>query len=321
MSSRNRPSGKLRPEFHPDLTAGRFIPPISLGPKLTRLMQKMPVKKTTGPDDILVEDVVIPGPAGAPTVLVRSYRPLSVRSPMPALLWLHGGGMVIGTYLTEEKANIARVRRLGITVVSVEYRLAPNNPAPAALEDAYAALTWLVTHAAERSIDPGRIAIGGESAGGGLAAALALYAHDQRDITPIFQLLVYPMLDDRTVLRADMDTRSARMWTPKSNRWGWSAHLGQEPGNADVSPYAAPARRSDLSGLPPAWIGVGTLDIFYDEDLAYADRLRNSGTKCEFMEIQGAFHGFDLVFTRANVTKTFWEAQIGALDRALFPAD
>ncbi|MHA7274840.1 alpha/beta hydrolase [Arthrobacter sp. TMT4-20] len=319
MTQRTNRKSEPQPAFHPDLAAGRFIPPISVGPRLTKVMQKLPVKKTTAPDDILVEDIQIPGPAGAPEVLVRSYRPRATRGPMPALLWLHGGGMVVGNYLAEEDASIARVRRLGITVLSVEYRLAPNNPAPAALEDAYAALSWLVAHAPERSIDPARIAIGGESAGGGLAAALALYAHDHGVITPVFQLLIYPMLDDRTVLRPDMDTRSARMWTPQSNKWGWSAYLAQEPGGAGVSPYAAPARRSDLSGLPPAWIGVGTLDIFYDEDLDYATRLRDSGTDCQFEEIPGAFHGFDLVFTKANVTKAFWEAQIQALDRALFP--
>lgn len=236
---------------------------------------------------------------------------------MPALLWIHGGGFVIGGPLQDERTNVAFVRNLGITVAAVRYRLSPEHPAPAALEDAYAALTWLFANAEERGIDTRRIAVGGASAGGGLAAGLTLLAHDRGEIAPCFQLLVYPMLDDRTVLRDDLDIKHVRMWTPGSNRYGWTAYLGHEPGSRATSVYAAPARRENLSGLPPAWIGVGTLDLFHDEDLDYAQRLADAGVPAEVLVVHGAFHGFDSIFTRSEVTKEFWRAQARAL-RAAF---
>lgn len=303
--------------FHPELTAARYIPPFSIGPLLTGIFNRLPVKQSTPPEDLLVEDVKVPGPPGAPPVLMRLYRPRAARTPMPALLWLHGGGMVLGNHLMDEASSIAIARTLGITVASVEYRLAPQHPAPAAVEDAYAALTWLFDHSAERSIDKERIAIGGGSAGGGIAAGLALLAHDRAEITPAFQLLIYPMLDDRTVLRTDIDTRGHRLWTASSNRWGWGAYLGRPPGGSDVSPYAAPARRADLSGLPPAWIGIGTLDLFYDENISYAKRLEEGGVPCELYVVPGAFHGFNGAFPKKNVSKDFWRAQVSALHRAL----
>ena len=148
-----------------------------------------------------------------------------------------------------------------------------------------------------------RIAIAGASAGGGLAATLAIYAHDKGEVRPAFQLLVYPMLDDRTVTRADHDTRNVRVWTPKSNRFGWTSYLGAEPGSTGVSPYAAAARREDLSGLPPAWIGVGQIDLFHDEDVEYARRLVEAGVACTLSIVPGAFHGFDAVFRKAAVTR------------------
>jgi acetyl esterase/lipase len=153
------------------------------------------------------------------------------------------------------------------------------------VQDCYAVMEWLVDNATEQGIDPERIALGGASAGGGLAAATALLAHDRGRVLPAFQLLVYPMLDDRTVLRRDLDTTHARFWRPKSNRYAWSAYLGAEAGGDDVSDYAAPARRTDLSGLPPAWIGVGTLDLFHAEDVDYAHRLRRAGVPVDLVVI------------------------------------
>jgi acetyl esterase/lipase len=304
--------------FHPDLAIGRFIPPVSVGPRLATLAQRGGRRERDIPEDMLIDDVQVPGVNGAPPVNVRLYRPRILNGVAPALLWIHGGGMVLGDHLQDEASNIAFARTLGITVASVNYRLAPAHPAPAAVEDAYAALSWLVEHATERGIDASRIAIGGASAGGGVAAGLALYAHDRGDIRPAFQLLVYPMIDDRTVLRTDMDTKNVRVWTPGSNRFGWTSYLAQEPGSADVSPYAAPARREDVSGLPPAWIGVGTLDLFHDEDLRYAERLAAAGVPCEITLVEGAFHGFDALFARKPVSREFWRAQAAALRSALF---
>ena len=209
------------------------------------------------------------------------------------------------------------MRELGIPVIAARYRLAPEHPAPAAVHDAYSALAWLAAEAGSLGVDPRRIAIGGASAGGGLAAALALYAHDLGEVRPAFQLLVYPMLDDRTVTRADHHVPGVRAWTPKSNRFGWSSYLGTEPGSPGVSAYAAPARRDDLTGLPPAWIGVGSNDLFHDEDLAYARRLRDAGVPCELLVVDGAFHGFDAIFAKAQVSRSFWVAQATALRGAL----
>lgn len=290
--------------FHPDLTLGRFIPQLSFGPRITRLLQRRKVRTPAAPDDMLIEDVTAPG------VSLRRYRPRSLEGAAPALLWSHGGGYLIGNPEQDEARSITFARELGITVAAIRYRLAPAHPSPAAVQDAHAALLWL---AAQPGVDPERIAIGGASAGGGLTASLALYAHDRGEVRPAFQLLVYPMLDDRTVLRTDLDTRHVRVWTARSNRFGWTSYLGREPGSPDVSPYAAPARREDLSGLPPAWIGVGTLDLFLDEDLAYADRLVRAGVPCERVVVDGAFHGFDAIFGGKPVSRDFLAAQVRAL--------
>ena len=306
------------PSFHPDLRIARFIPPFFFGPRTTALVNRSRPRPRPGPEDLIVDDLIIPGPAGAPEIEMRVYRPRTAVGTTAALLWIHGGGMITGNRLSDEKSNIAFARTLGITVASVEYRLAPAHPAPAALDDVHTAFRWLVDHAAERGIDPERIAIGGASAGGGLAAGATLLARDSGGPLPAFQLLVYPMIDDRTVTRIDHDTRGVRVWTPRSNRYAWGAYLGHEPGRADaVSDYAAPARRADLGGLPPAWIGVGTNDLFHDEDVRYAERLREAGVPCELVVVDGAFHGFDIVMSRRGVSREFWRAQAAALGAAL----
>jgi len=296
---------------------GRFLPPVNIGPRLARLANRMPVRSPAPPEDMIVSDLKVLAPQGAPAVDVRMYRPASATGDIPVLVWMHGGGMILGNHLSEEESNVAFARELGIAVISVNYRLAPQSPAPAAVEDGYAVVEWLAANAAELAIDPQRIALGGASAGGGLAAATALMAHDRGRIRPAFQLLIYPMLDDRTVLRTDLDTAHTRFWRPGSNRYAWSAYLGDEAGGAAVSDYAAPARRTDLSGLPPAWIGVGTLDLFHLEDVDYAERLRRASVPVDLVVVEGAFHGFDVLFKKKPVSRRFWEAQRDALARAL----
>lgn len=304
--------------FHPDLALGRFLPPISIGPRLSELARRARPRPLDPPPGVTVEELVVPGPPDGPPVSLRVFRPAGATATVPALLWIHGGGLVLGSPEQDDRANMEFVRELGIVVASVKYRLAPRDPAPAAVEDAYAGLRGLVARAGELGIDPHRIAVGGASAGGGLAAALSLLAHDRGEVRPAFQLLVYPMLDDRTVTRTDLAGRTVRLWTAKSNRFGWTSYLGVEPGSDGVSPYAAPARRDDLRGLPPAWIGVGTLDLFHDEDLEYARRLDAAGVPCELRVVPGAFHGFDGLFPRADVTLGFRLDQVGALRTALF---
>jgi acetyl esterase/lipase len=299
--------------LHPELRKARFIPKISVTNPLNRVLGKVVKPKVPPvPPELLVEDVRVPGLSGEPDVGLRIYRPRDLVGDAPALFWIHGGGYVGGTLEQDEGLNHRFALELGITVVALRYRVAPADPWPAALHDAYAGLLWTFREAAARGIDPARIAVGGNSAGGGLAAALILFAHDRAEVSPVFQLLVYPMLDDRTVARRDHDTRDALIWTAKSNRYGWASYLGAEPGSEGVSPYAAPARREDLRGLPPAWVGVGTLDVFHDEDVVYAQRLEAAGVPCRLDVVEGAFHGFDRL-SGTSVGRAFWEEELAAL--------
>ncbi len=304
--------------FHPDLWFGSFVPRFSFGPKTVAFIRKLTRRgKLPVLDDVTVEDVDVFADGLSPAVSVRLYRPKAMKAPGPALYWMHGGGFIIGSPEQDQSAIIELVRALGLTVAAVRYRLAPEHPAPAAVEDAYAGLKWLFSHASRLQLDPKRIAIGGVSAGGGLAATLAFVAHDRNEVRPAFQLLIYPMLDDRTVTRTDLDTQHLRMWSPESNAWAWSVYLGRAPGSPGTSAYAAAARREDLSGLPPAWIGVGTLDLFHDEDVAFAKRLQDGGVLCELHVVPGAFHGFDAVFPRAGVSQAFRQEWVRVLKAAL----
>lgn len=217
----------------------------------------------------------------------------------------------------DEANNLSIVRETGIAIAAADYRLAPRHPFPAPLADCYAALRWLSTSSEALGVRPDRIAVGGASAGAGLAAGLALMAHDRGEVTVAFQLLLYPMLDDRTVLRTDIDLSHVRLWNNDCNKFGWNAYLRRDPGSADVHPYAAPARRADLTGLPPTWMGVGTFDLFHDEDLTYAQRLRESGVPCELHVVNGAYHGFDLFSPKSNLVRAFRQSYVQALQRVL----
>jgi acetyl esterase/lipase len=294
-------------EFHPDLRRiARYLPKQIVAPvtmPFIRTVERLMYRRT--PEDI--EVLTLPSGVG-----VRLFRPAAVTGQAPALLWIHGGGYVIGRAAQDDVLCRRFARELGATVASVEYRLAPENPYPASLEDCYSALQWLVRLP---SVDPARVAIGGASAGGGLAAALALLTRDRGEISLAAQLLVYPMLDDRTVDRKDLDRPGLRLWNQSSNRFGWSAYLG----GADPE-VAVPARREDVSGLPPAWLGVGAFDLFHDEDLAYAERLKAAGVPCEVEVVPGAFHGFDGIVPKAHVSQSFFKGQCAMLREAFAPA-
>ena len=293
-------------DFHPDLRRfARLAPRALVGPKTLKLVRALStgVRRKTSDH---VEALILASGVG-----VRLHRPAGISQPGPALLWIHGGGYVIGNAQQDDVLCGRFARELGITVAAVDYRLAPEHPYPAPLEDCYAALTWL---AGLPAVDPSRVAIGGASAGGGLAAALALLARDRGEVTPSVQLLAYPMLDDRS--GSGPANPNYRLWSPKSNRFGWAAYLG----NADPQ-VAVPARREDLSGLPPAWIGVGTNDLFHDEDLAYAERLTAAGVPCHVEVVAGAFHGFDLMLPKATVSQSFFASQCASLRAALAATD
>jgi acetyl esterase/lipase len=246
------------------------------------------------------EDRTIPGPAGAPEVRVLIYSPpAEAAGKRPAILHIHGGGYVIGRADIGDIPNRMMALTLGCVVVSVDYRKAPETVWPGALEDCYAALTWMVDNADALGIDPKRIAVAGESAGGGHAAALAIYARNMARKNPgaptfCFQLLDSPMLDDRTGTTSDPHPHVGEfVWTPARNRFGWKAMLGREPGGADVLEEMVPARVSDYSDLPPAFVHVGALDLFLEEDMEYVRRLTREGIPAELYVVPGAYHGFN----------------------------
>lgn len=235
-----------------------------------------------------------------PEVSVRVHRSAaSSGEPGPALLWIHGGGTIMGGAAQEDAFCRKLTNFTDVSVAAVDHRLAPEHPYPTPLEDCYAALLWLTR---QPWVDPARVAIGGASAGGGFAAALALLARDRGEVVPAAQLLVYPMLDDRTGAESSQPARV--MWSGRDNQIAWRWYLG----GADPR-LAAPGRREELSGLPQAWIGVGSLDLFHDESADYARRLRAAGVPAELHVADGAFHAFDLLAPNASVSQRFFASQ------------
>lgn len=268
--------------------------------------------------DIAAECREIEGEGGH-KVAVYLYRPRkAVNALRPAVLHIHGGGYVIGSALMSAPSNIETARDNDAVVISVDYRLAPDTPYPGPLDDCYAALAWLHANAGELGVDRGRIAIAGESAGGGLAAALALLARDRGDLAICHQHLIYPMIDDRSCTRDPHPHTGEFVWSRDSNHFGWASLLGQEPGSDGISPYAAAARADDLTRLPPAYIAVGTLDLFLDEDMDYALRLTQAGVPVELHLYPGAYHGFERS-VNAAITKRANALSKAALKRALLP--
>ncbi len=275
-------------------------------------------------DAVVRTEHVVPGAPGDPDVVLRVHRPAGgggqgPDGPLPCLYWMHGGGYVIGTALGDDPRLDRWCPMFGCVGVSVEYRLAPETAYPGPLDDAYAGLRWVADHADELGIDPTRLGIGGASAGAGLAAGLALLARDRAEVPLAFQLLIYPMLDDR--IAGTSTTWEVPVWAPTSNRYGWGAYLGDLFGGEPPA-YAAAARATDLSGLPPAFISVGTLDGFLDEDVDYALRLNHAGVPTELHVYPGAPHGFDLfapgtaLARRATAELETWLAAALAGDRA-----
>jgi triacylglycerol lipase len=251
---------------------------------------------------------------GGPPVRLVLYRPESLSGPAPAVLHVHGGGMVIGRPEMRHANLVTMARTLQCVVASVDYRLAPEAPFPAALEDCYAALVWLRDRAADLDVDPARLAVAGESAGGGIAAGLALFARDNNGPAIVAQMLTYPMLDDRTGWGKDRPFAGEFVWGAAGNRFCWQALLGEQAGSSNVPYYAAPARAQKLEGLPPAFIAVGALDLFLDENLDFAHRLIRAGVSTELHVYPGAFHAFDGA-TDAAVTQNFKRDWFAALTR------
>ncbi|MGI8666756.1 MAG: alpha/beta hydrolase [Jatrophihabitans sp.] len=270
---------------------------------------------------VTAEDRLIDGPAGPASVPIRSYRPADGQPGRPVLIYLHLGGFTCGSVDILHPMSQRMADELDAVVVSVDYRLAPEAPFPAGLEDCYAALEWVAGHAAELGADPSRLAVVGDSSGGGLAAALALLARDRQGPAIALQVLGFAQLDDR------LDTVSAReftdtpMWTRHGAQVSWRHYLGAgRPGGPDVSQYAAPARAGELAGLPPAFISACEYDPFRDEDLAYGQRLVQAGVPVELHLYPGTFHACTAI-EQAAVSRRMVADQLAALLRALHPAD
>jgi acetyl esterase/lipase len=281
---------------------------------MAEMMAAMPLELDA--PDLEIDDRVVPGPPGDPDVTVRVYRPRDVAGALPAVLYLHGGAFALGSIDTEHAGALRVAREVGAVVVSVEYRLAPEHPYPAGIEDCYAGLVWLHGAADELGVDVERVAVCGSSAGGGLAAALSLLARDRGGPALCFQYLGIPEIDDR------LETTSMRTFhdTPMFNRpaaevsWRW--YLADLHGSPDVPPYAAPARATDLAGLPSAYISAMEFDPLRDEGILYALKLLEAGVAVELHVFPGTFHG-SVVAEQATVTRRERAEQIVVLRRAL----
>lgn len=302
------------------LVALDMMPDLALDDaRLTELRSGMdgliPPLESFANDEVQIETRKIAGPDER-EVELQIFRPVApTATPMPALLHIHGGGYVLGCATQSAPGNIRTARELGCLVVSVEYDVAPEASGTQAVEQCHAALLWLAEEATELGIDPSRIAIGGESAGGGLTAALALLARDRGGVQPCFQMLIYPMIDDQTGARADEHPYTGEfVWTRMANQFGWRALLGENDPGADAG-HIVPARATNLAGLPPAYISVGALDLFLEEDIEYARRLMRAGVPVELHVYPGAFHGFELA-AEAAVSKRAEAERRAALARA-----
>lgn len=298
------------------------MPPLTLSreamPAIREAREKMAMEQMPPlPPEVSIVQEMAPGRDGAPDVRMKIYRTPSDRKDRPAILHLHGGGYVLGSPEANAPQDCAWAKGMDAVVVAPAYRLAPETAFPGNVEDAYAALAWLYKNAGQLGVDTSKIAVAGESAGGGLAASLALLVRDRKEYSFCFQYLIFPMLDDRTTIRADLSSMFGEyIWDREKNRFGWAALLGQAPGGHDVSPYAAAARADDLSGLPPAFISTGAMDLFTEEDLEYARRLMAAGVPVEMHVYPGAPHGFMWVPT-ARVTKQFARDAREALARGI----
>lgn len=262
------------------------------------------------PTDVEITEHAVPSPDGDVPVFIHRRPSDEIQ---PCLLWIHGGGYILGSAQDLRATWIAE--NLDLTVISVEYRLAPEHPFPAGTEDCFAALQWAAEHAADLKIDPTRLAIGGASAGGGMAAGLALMNRDRGGPPVAFQLLIYPMIDNLHDTPSGQYTNHP-VWCRQTSFNAWEMYLGGTPGK-EASPYACAARATDLSGLPPAYVCVGAEDLFRDEDIDYARRLIAAGVPCELSVYPGLFHGADGFMPGAKISQRLERGYQAALAHAL----
>ncbi|MFG3157836.1 alpha/beta hydrolase [Streptomyces sp. NPDC048219] len=308
------------PPFDPELAVALPSLTASVPPSVTsRMIPELRRRSSRGPTDeelsrpgtFLLEERSAPGPAGGPSVPLLVCRPAQRAAATGVIYYIHGGGMVFGHNRSGLSAVLDLAGELGLAVVSVEYRLAPETPHPGPVEDCYTGLLWTAEHADEVGIEPGRITLAGRSAGGGLAAAVALLSRDRRGPRPAGQMLLSPMLDDRNDSVSGWQMAGRGVWDRVSNEMGWKALLGPAQGGPDVPSSAAPARAAVLAGLPPAYIDVGSTETFRDEGVGYADRIWRAGGQAELHVWPGAFHNFDVLVPRARLS---WDARRARLN-------
>ncbi|QFZ77947.1 alpha/beta hydrolase fold domain-containing protein [Streptomyces fagopyri] len=315
------------PPFDPELAAALEVVSEQMSPALypgmiPALREEMAAWEGADSDLTMdgafeVEDRTVPGPRGAPDISLLVCRPTGTDVTVPVVYHTHGGGMVVGDRRSGVAEILGWASELGTAVVSVEYRLAPENPHPAPVEDCYAGLVWTAGHAAELGFDAGRIVVADGSAGGGLAAAVGLLARDRGGPALLGQVLLCPMLDDRNDTPSSHQMAGLGLWDRTANDTGWTALLGDARGGPDVSPYAAPARAGDLSGLPPAFIDVGSAETFRDEAVAYATRMWQAGGRAELHVWPGGFHGYDQLAPQAALSQDTKAARLRWLRRLL----
>ena len=312
------------PPFDVELSAvlaaiGPMMPstltPAMIGPMRSGAITP-PIEEIMANRDVVHEERTIPGPDGSPDLIVSIFRRTDHIAGGPGIYHTHGGGMIIGDRFTGIDVVLEWVELMDAVAVSVEYRLAPEHPDPAPVEDCYAGLVWTAGNADELGFDPARLIIAGGSAGGGLAAGVTLMARDKGGPALAGQVLIYPMIDDRNETVSSHQIDGTGVWDRGSNDTGWDALLGDRRKTDAVSIYAAPSRATDLSGLPPAFIDVASAEVFRDEDVAYASAIWAAGGIAELHVWPGGFHGFDLMAPQAAIsiaaraTRTAWVRRI-----------
>lgn len=291
-----------RPPFDPELalvfeaigdSAASMTPETTPAMRAVAAANTMSVADLRQRPELQLTENVLPGAGGRPDLEVLLVRPARREAPLPGIFFVHGGGYVLGSHLLGLDDVLDWVVDVGVVVVSVAYRLAPEHRYPAPLEDCYAGLLWMADRAEALGVDPDQLFLHGKSAGGGLAAGLALLARDRNGPDLAGQILLSPMLDDRAATPSSQELDGEGVWDRTANATGWAAYLGDAVGTAHVPAYAAPARASDLTGLPPTFLDVGSVETFRDEDVDFAVRLWRAGVAAELHVWPGAFHGFD----------------------------